>query len=91
MQNVSRLRLRAHTLNVETASWEDGYEGVYPPTQKYIELMQTLPDSSLAQPFERQQLNVQAVSDFLLQHTEKLFFFMSELLDLLLAGNRLIS
>eukprot|EP00983_Pelagomonas_calceolata_P068163 1149787-Pelagomonas_calceolata.AAC.2 len=24
MQNVSRIRLRAHTLNVETASWEDG-------------------------------------------------------------------
>eukprot|EP00983_Pelagomonas_calceolata_P006569 215986-Pelagomonas_calceolata.AAC.1 len=29
---------------------------------------------------------VQAVFDFLLQHNNKLFFFVSELLDLLLAG-----
>eukprot|EP00983_Pelagomonas_calceolata_P057283 1145006-Pelagomonas_calceolata.AAC.2 len=43
MQNVSGFRLRAHTLNVETAYWEDG----------------TSP---------------------------KLFYFMSELSDLLLAG-----
>eukprot|EP00983_Pelagomonas_calceolata_P040606 1137687-Pelagomonas_calceolata.AAC.3 len=28
MQNVSRFRLRAHTLTVETASWEDGISPV---------------------------------------------------------------
>eukprot|EP00983_Pelagomonas_calceolata_P040591 1137681-Pelagomonas_calceolata.AAC.1 len=42
-------------------------------------------DFSLAQRFLRQQLNVQAVFDFHLQHNNELFF-VSELLDLLLAG-----
>eukprot|EP00983_Pelagomonas_calceolata_P048431 1141042-Pelagomonas_calceolata.AAC.2 len=32
------------------------------------------------------RLDVQAVFDFLLQHNKELFCFMSELLDLLLAG-----
>jgi len=111
MLNVSRFRLRAHTLNVETASWEDGtspvcnwcsckqvqdevhvlfmcgYEGVCSLRRKYFEFLQTLPgDSSHAQPFLRQQLSVQSVFGFLWQHNNKLFFFVSELLDLLLAG-----
>eukprot|EP00983_Pelagomonas_calceolata_P048293 1141000-Pelagomonas_calceolata.AAC.5 len=74
MLNVSRFRLRAHTLNVETASWEDGTSPTLPG------------DSSHAQPFLRQQLSVQSVFGFLWQHNNKLFFFVSELLDLLLAG-----
>eukprot|EP00983_Pelagomonas_calceolata_P024904 783171-Pelagomonas_calceolata.AAC.2 len=45
-------------------------------------------DSSLAQPVLRQQLSVQDVSDFLLQHN-KTFFFMPELLNLLL-GQKLL-
>eukprot|EP00983_Pelagomonas_calceolata_P009865 319302-Pelagomonas_calceolata.AAC.1 len=40
----------------------------------------------LAQPFLRQQVSVQAVSDFLLQHYNVLFFFIPELLDSLLPG-----
>eukprot|EP00983_Pelagomonas_calceolata_P085925 1156657-Pelagomonas_calceolata.AAC.1 len=41
---------------------------------------------SPANPFLQHQLCVQAVSNFLLQCSKKLFPFMSELLDLLLAG-----
>eukprot|EP00983_Pelagomonas_calceolata_P041213 1137964-Pelagomonas_calceolata.AAC.3 len=39
-----------------------------------------------AQPFLRQQLGVQVVPDFLLQHNKKRLFIMSELPDMLLAG-----
>jgi len=64
-----------------------GYEGVCSLRRKYFEFLQTLPgDSSHAQPFLRQQLSVQSVFGFLWQHNNKLFFFVSELLDLLLAG-----
>ena len=111
MQNVSRFRLRAHALKVETASWGDDVspvcnlcscgqiqdevhalfmcqdEGICALRQKYIELFRTLStDFSLAQPYLRQHLSDQVVSNFLLQHNKKLLFFMSELLDLLLAG-----
>eukprot|EP00983_Pelagomonas_calceolata_P018962 596752-Pelagomonas_calceolata.AAC.1 len=41
---------------------------------------------SPARPFLQHQLRVQAVSNFLLQCNKKLFYFMSELLDLLLSG-----
>eukprot|EP00983_Pelagomonas_calceolata_P020513 646171-Pelagomonas_calceolata.AAC.1 len=52
------------------------------PMRKQSELFQTLPgDFSLAQPFLWQQLRVQAVSDFLLQHNKKLFVFMSGIAD----------
>eukprot|EP00983_Pelagomonas_calceolata_P040685 1137727-Pelagomonas_calceolata.AAC.1 len=62
------------------------YEGAC-ALREYFELFQTLSfDFSLAQPFLRQQLSVQAVFDFLLQHNNKLFFSVSELLDLLSAG-----
>eukprot|EP00983_Pelagomonas_calceolata_P041535 1138117-Pelagomonas_calceolata.AAC.2 len=61
MQNVSQFRLRPQTLNVETASWEDGYEGICALRRKYFKLFQTLPgDFPLAQHFLRQQLSVQA-------------------------------
>eukprot|EP00983_Pelagomonas_calceolata_P009321 301205-Pelagomonas_calceolata.AAC.1 len=33
-----------------------------------------------------QQASVQAVYDFLLQHTNKLFLFVSELMDMMLTG-----
>eukprot|EP00983_Pelagomonas_calceolata_P072716 1151837-Pelagomonas_calceolata.AAC.2 len=62
------------------------YEGVCALRWKCFKVFQTLPgDSSLAQPFLQQQLSVQAVFDFLLQHNNKLVC-VSELLDLLLAG-----
>eukprot|EP00983_Pelagomonas_calceolata_P042116 1138352-Pelagomonas_calceolata.AAC.1 len=40
----------------------------------------------LSCPYRQQKLSIQAVFDFLLQHNNKLFFIVSELLDLLLAG-----
>eukprot|EP00983_Pelagomonas_calceolata_P022935 721091-Pelagomonas_calceolata.AAC.4 len=43
-------------------------------------------DFSPAHSFLQHQLSVQAASNFLLQHNKKLFYFMSELLNLLLAG-----
>eukprot|EP00983_Pelagomonas_calceolata_P122344 1160898-Pelagomonas_calceolata.AAC.7 len=46
----------------------------------------TCGDFSPAHPFLQHQLSVQAVSNLLLQHDKKLFYFMSELLALLLAG-----
>eukprot|EP00983_Pelagomonas_calceolata_P068453 1149926-Pelagomonas_calceolata.AAC.1 len=47
----------------------------------------TLPGNfSLAKPFLRHELGVQAVLDFLLQHNNKLFLCVSERVDLLLAG-----
>jgi len=39
----------------------------------------------MEQPF-LQQASVQDVSDFLLQHNNKLFSFVSELMDIMLAG-----
>eukprot|EP00983_Pelagomonas_calceolata_P072446 1151717-Pelagomonas_calceolata.AAC.5 len=74
MRNVSRFRLRAHTLKVETAAWD---------TRDAL----LCDRSSLEQPC-LQQVSVQAVHDFLLQHNNKLFSFVSELdiMDIMLAG-----
>eukprot|EP00983_Pelagomonas_calceolata_P042463 1138512-Pelagomonas_calceolata.AAC.1 len=81
MHNVSRFRLRAHTLTVETASWEDGISpGLCALRQKYSKLWTLSGDYSLAHPFLQHQLSVQAVSNFLLQRNKKLFYFMSEIL-----------
>eukprot|EP00983_Pelagomonas_calceolata_P076078 1153270-Pelagomonas_calceolata.AAC.1 len=111
IQNVSRFRLRAHSLTVETVSWEDGispvcdrcscgqiqdeahvlfmcrYEGLCALRQKYSEIFWTLSGNfSPAHPFLQHQPSVQALSNFLLQCNKQLIYFMSELLDLLLAG-----
>eukprot|EP00983_Pelagomonas_calceolata_P042296 1138442-Pelagomonas_calceolata.AAC.1 len=82
MQNVSRFRLRAHTLTVETASREDGISPVCDQCScgqiqdeahvhfmcRY-DLFQTLSgDVSPAHSFLQHQSSVQAVSNFLLQH-----------------------
>eukprot|EP00983_Pelagomonas_calceolata_P029842 933782-Pelagomonas_calceolata.AAC.1 len=48
------------------------YEGVCALRQKFFELFQILPgDFLLAQPFLWQQLSIQAIFDFLLQHNNK--------------------
>eukprot|EP00983_Pelagomonas_calceolata_P077354 1153819-Pelagomonas_calceolata.AAC.1 len=105
----SRFRLRAHTLNVEIASWEDGispmcdqcpcvqiqeeahdlfmcrYEGLCALRQKVLQsIWDFIRRFSPAHPFLQHQLSVQAVSNFLLQRNKKLFYFISELLDLLI-------
>eukprot|EP00983_Pelagomonas_calceolata_P017052 535119-Pelagomonas_calceolata.AAC.1 len=55
--------------------------------RKYPELFWTLSCKfSPAHPFSQHQLSVQAVYNFLLRRSKKLFCLMSELLDLLLAG-----
>eukprot|EP00983_Pelagomonas_calceolata_P023564 742720-Pelagomonas_calceolata.AAC.1 len=66
-------------------------EGLCALRQKDSELFWTLSGDfspAAAHPFLslQHQLSVQAVSNFLLQHNKKLFYFMYELLDLLLAG-----
>jgi hypothetical protein len=43
-------------------------------------------DFSAAQPFLLQQVNNQLVHDFLSQQNNRLFFFLSELMDLFVAG-----
>eukprot|EP00983_Pelagomonas_calceolata_P059007 1145741-Pelagomonas_calceolata.AAC.2 len=92
MLNVSQFRLRAHTLNVETAS--RGMDLLFCAIGAHADDFKmrsmsfscTSPGtSSLAQPLLRQQLSNKAVFDFLLQHN-KIFFFVSVLLDFLLAG-----
>ena len=40
----------------------------------------------MERPYLTQPVSAQAVSDFLLQYDNRLFFFVSELMDLLLAG-----
>eukprot|EP00983_Pelagomonas_calceolata_P077892 1154057-Pelagomonas_calceolata.AAC.1 len=63
------------------------YEGLCALRQKYPELFWTLSGNfSPVHPFLQHQLSVQAVPDFLLQLNKELFYFMSELLNLLLAG-----
>eukprot|EP00983_Pelagomonas_calceolata_P069616 1150437-Pelagomonas_calceolata.AAC.3 len=61
------------------------YEGLCALRQKYSELLFT-GYSSPAHPFLQHQLSVQTVSNFLSQRKKKLFYFMSELLELLLAS-----
>jgi len=43
-------------------------------------------DFSAAQPFSQQQVNNQLVHDFLSQQNNRLFLFLSELMDLFVAG-----
>jgi len=43
-------------------------------------------DFSVERPYLTQPVIAQAVSDFLLRYDNRLFFFVSELMDLLLAG-----
>eukprot|EP00983_Pelagomonas_calceolata_P124442 1161106-Pelagomonas_calceolata.AAC.13 len=63
------------------------YEELCALRQKHSELFWTLSgDFSPAHPFLQHQLSVQAVSNFLLQRNKKLFYFLSELMDVLLAG-----
>eukprot|EP00983_Pelagomonas_calceolata_P070303 1150740-Pelagomonas_calceolata.AAC.1 len=78
---ASLFGLRAHTATVETASWEDGIS----PGCNRCSCGQ-IQDEVHAQHFLWNQHSVQAVSNFLLQHNKKLFYFVPELLDLLLAG-----
>jgi len=69
MRNISRFRLRAHTLKVEAAAWHEDGSCVY-----------------AAQPFLLQQVNNQLFHDFLSQQNNRLFLFLSELMDLFVAG-----
>ena len=113
MRNISRFRLRAHTLKVEAAAWlEDGScvcdqcpgedEHVQNEVhallicrdhrvcelRKHFSFLFTplFEDFSAAQPFLLQQVNNQLVHDFLSQHNNRLFLFLSELMDLFVAG-----
>ena len=43
-------------------------------------------DFSVERPYHTQPVSAQAVSDFLLQYDNSLFFVVSELMDLLLTG-----
>jgi hypothetical protein len=45
-------------------------------------------DFSAAQPFLLQQVNIQLVHDFLSQQNNRLFLFLSELMDLLFVAGR---
>eukprot|EP00983_Pelagomonas_calceolata_P053774 1143424-Pelagomonas_calceolata.AAC.1 len=91
MRNVSRFRLRAHTLKVEIAAWDTGNAlldaDVCALKRKYAYLFNCFSggDFSMEQPF-LQQASVQDVSDFLLQHNNKPILFVSELMDIMLTG-----
>ena len=110
VRNVSRFRLRAHTLKVETATWDtqntllcdrcphpaiqdEGHAllacrdaDVCALRRKYAYLFNCFSgDFSMEQPYV-QQYSVQDVRDFLLQHNNKLYFFISELMDIMLTG-----
>jgi len=113
MRNISRFRLRAHTLKVEAAAWlEDGScvcdqcpgedEHVQNEVhallicqdhrvcelRKHFSSLFTpfFEDISAVQPFLLQQVNNQLVHDFLSQQNNILFLFLSELMDLFVAG-----
>ena len=113
MRNVSRLRLRAHTLKVEEAAWlEDGsrecdqcpgedehvqnevHALLFCQDHRVCELRKYFPflflpffeDFPAAQPFLLQQVNNQLVHDFLSQQNNRLILFLSELMDLFVAG-----
>eukprot|EP00983_Pelagomonas_calceolata_P027979 877629-Pelagomonas_calceolata.AAC.1 len=54
--------------------------------RKYAYLINCFPgDFSMEQPY-LQQVSVQVVHNFLLQHNNKLFSFVSELMDVMLTG-----
>jgi len=111
MRNVSRFRLRAHTLKVESAVWQDDGtsvcdrcpcnqtqdeahvlfnctdEHVCSLRRKYQVLFEPyFQDILEMQPFLLHQVSSQFVHQFLHQRNAKLFFFVSELMDLFLAG-----
>ena len=114
MRNISRFRLRAHTLKVEAAAWlEDGScvcdqcpgedEHVQNEVhallicqdhrvcelRKHFSFLFTpfFEDFSATQPFLLQQVNNQLVHDLILsQQNNRLFLFLSELMDLFVAG-----
>ena len=104
MRNISRFRLRAHTLKVEAAAWlEDGscvcdqcpgedehvqnevHALLICQDHRVCELRKDVSflftpffeDFSAAQPFLLQQVNNQLVHDFLSQHNNRLFLFLS--------------
>ena len=61
--------------------------GLYALRRKHAHLFsQFAGDFSVERPYLTQPLAVRAVSDFLLQYDSSLFFFVPELMDLLLAG-----
>eukprot|EP00983_Pelagomonas_calceolata_P003864 125274-Pelagomonas_calceolata.AAC.1 len=84
MRNVSRFRLRTHTLKVETAAW-DTQNALMCDRCSCDEIQDEAYALLVKQPF-LQQVSVQGVSDFLLQHNTKLFLFVSELMDIMLIG-----
>jgi hypothetical protein len=113
MRNISRLRLRAHTLEVEAAAWlEDGSrvfdqcpgEDEHVQNKLHALLFCQAPKqdhrvcelkkhfSFLFTPFFEElsaaqpQFNNQLVHDFLSQQNNRLFLFLSELMDLFVAG-----
>jgi hypothetical protein len=111
MRNISRFRLRAHTLKVEAAAWlEDGscvcdqcpgedehvqnevHALLFCQDHRVCELRKLLSvytffeDFSAAQLFLLQQVNNQLVHDFLSQQNNRLFLFLSKLMDLFVAG-----
>jgi hypothetical protein len=110
VRNVSRFRLRAHRLKVETAAWDSRTSlvcdccssaeiqdevhalltcrnaAVCDLRRKYAYLFNCFSGVfSMEQPY-LQQVSVQGVQDFLLQHNNKLYLFISELMDIMLAG-----
>jgi len=55
--------------------------------RKYAHLFsQFAGDFSVERPYLKQPVDAQAVSDFLLQYDNRLFYFVSELMDLLLTS-----
>jgi exonuclease III len=110
VRNVSRFRLRAHTLRVESAVWQDETlvcdrcpcnqaqdeahvlfnctdEQVCSLRCQYKMLFEPFAeDFSETQPFLLHQVDTQIISRFLDQRNTKLFFFISKIMDLFLAG-----
>ena len=114
MRNISRFRLRAHTLleswgssvawrwflRMWPMSWwrwtcsERGACSLILPRPSSLWAEETVflsvytffEDFSAAQPFLLQQVNNQLVHDFLSQQNNRLFLFLTELMDLFVAG-----
>ena len=85
MRNINRFRLRAHTLKVEAAAWIENAM-VFAYVTSVLVKMTFFDNFSAAQPFLLQQVNNQLVHDFLSQQNNILFLFLSELMDLFVAG-----
>eukprot|EP00983_Pelagomonas_calceolata_P077251 1153786-Pelagomonas_calceolata.AAC.1 len=91
MRNVSRLRLRAHTLKVATAAWDTRNALLYDccpcdEIQDEAHALSVCRDANVCALRRMQAYLVQAVYDFLLQHNNKLSSFISELMDIMLTG-----